>query len=171
VRRNFVERRVTATCVRGIVVPMNRTRSVVLNSLALLLLVSGASVPEMKAQTQGTFRGEVIAAPRGERAAGLLYLKGADGNVRRVVVQRAAIVYDATVPAKEREKPAKNALTPGMEVRVTALVDSESGEWTASRVEVISRHAVEFEEQYGDDEKAPDEVNSERNGSGAARTI
>jgi hypothetical protein len=150
---------------------MNGTRSLALNSLIVLLLVSGASVPEMKAQTQGTFRGEVIAAPRGERTAGLLYLKGPDGNVRRVVVVRAAIVYDSAVPAKERQKPAKSALAPGIEVRVTALVDSESGEWTASRVEVISSHAVEFDEDYGEDGNAPDEVNSQRSGAGTARTI
>jgi len=161
----------------SIVLRMMRTRlqtklQIVLTGLiALLLLGSGASVPEMRAETQGTFRGEVVAAPRGERAKGLLYLKGHDGNVRRVVVVRAAIVYDAAVPAGDRAKPAKLALTPGVEVRVTALVDADSGEWTASRVEVIANHAAEFEDEYGEDGNSPDEVTSPGNPVADTRTI
>jgi hypothetical protein len=125
-----------------------------LNTLvALLLLTAG-----LWAETQGTFRGEVVSPPQGERSAGLLYLMGHDGNVRRVVVAQAAIVYDATVPSGERVKSARKALTPGTEVRVTALVDAKSGEWTASRVEVIAHHAAQFEDDYGEDGNAPDEV-------------
>jgi len=137
---------------------------------AVVMLVSGAFISEVRAETQGTFRGEVVAGPRGERATGLLYLKGRDGNVRRVVVVRAAIVYDAAVPAGEREKPARMALSPGAEVRVTALVDANSGEWTASRVEVISNHSVKVDDDDSD-ENAPDEVNSQRNEMTDLRTI
>lgn len=141
------------------------------SSIALLLFVSGSFAPSMRAETQGTFRGEVVAAPHGERAAGLLYLKGRDGNVRRVVVQRAAVVYDATVPAGEREKSARMSLRPGAEVRVTALVDARSGEWTASRVEVIASHTVELDEDNNEDGNVPDEVTSHGNNPTDARTI
>jgi hypothetical protein len=143
----------------------------VLTSLIAVLLVSGAQLPEMRADTQGTFRGQVVAAPRGERSAGLLYLKGHDGNVRRVVVVRAAVVYDAAVPVGERKKSAKLALTPGAEVRVTALVDADSGEWTASRVEVIANHAADFEDDYDEDAGPPDEVTVPRNPVVDRRTI
>lgn len=122
--------------------------------LAVLLLASG-----LWAETQGTFRGEVVRPPEGERsAAGLLYLMGHDGNVRRVIVAQAAIVYDPEVPIAERNRPARQALVPGTEVRVTALVDAKSGEWTASRVEVIAHHSAHFEDDYGDDGNGPDEV-------------
>jgi len=109
------------------------------------------------AQTPGSFRGEVVRPPRNEHSAGLLYLMGADGNVRRVIVSRAAIDYDSTVPAGERKQSAKKALVPGTEVRVTALLDADSGEWTASRVEVIAHHAARFEDDYPEDGKRDDE--------------
>ncbi len=113
----------------------------------------------------------MVSPPRGE-AHGLLYLMGRDGNVRRVVVARAAIVYDATVPRGARQRPARRALVPGTEVRVTALVDASSGEWTASRVEVIANHAGEFEDDYGDDDIAgPDQVTAPRETPATARTL
>ena len=129
-----------------------------LNLFMALLLFASAG---LAAKTQGTFRGEVVAAPRGEPASGLIYMMGRDGYVRRVVLARAAVVYDSAVPDRERKQPAQRALIPGTEVRVTALVDANSGEWTASRVEVISNHAARFEDDYGEDGSAPDEVNSQ----------
>jgi hypothetical protein len=118
-----------------------------LSLVAVLLLASG-----LWAETQGTFRGEVVRPPHGERSAGLLYLMGRDGNVRRVVVARAAIVYDASVPSRERRKPAGRALTPG--------------------TEVIANHAGEFEDDYGDDSSGtPDQVTAPREITMATRTL
>jgi len=97
------------------------------------------------------FLGEVVPSPRGAWAGGAIYLMGHDGYVRRVIVKRAVIVYDARVPAVDRVKPARKALVPGAELRVIASVDSKNGEWTASRVEVIKRHAADFEVD-GDEE-------------------
>ncbi len=138
-----------------------------LSLIAVLLLASG-----LRAETQGTFRGEVVNPPHGERSAGLLYLRGRDGNVRRVIVARAAIVYDAAVPSSERRQPAVRVLLPGTEVRVTALVDADSGEWTASRVEVITNHAGKFDDDYGEDgSNAPDKVTAPREPMLDSRTI
>ena len=134
--------------------------------IVMLLLASG-----LWAETHGTFRGEVVQAPSGEWSSGLLYLLGRDGNVRRVVVARAAIVYDSAVPIKERRQPAGKALVPGVEVRVTALVDAASGEWTASRVEVIANHAGEFEDDYGEDGTAPNQVTAPSEITVDSRTI
>lgn len=137
------------------------------SGIAVLLLASG-----LWAETQGTFRGEVVRGPRGERSANLLYLMGRDGNVRRVIVTQAAIVYDSAVPTGERVRPARQSLVPGTEVRVTALVDATSGEWTASRVEVIAHHAAEFEDDYGGDGRGgPDEVTSPNVAAVASHTI
>jgi hypothetical protein len=134
--------------------------------ITVFLLASG-----LWAEMQGTFRGEVVSAPRGEWSSGLLYLMGRDGNVRRVVVARAAIVYDAAVPSGERRQPAGKALVPGTEVRVTALVDANSGEWTASRVEVIAHHAGEFEDDYGEDGNGPNQVTAPGEATVDLRTI
>jgi hypothetical protein len=134
--------------------------------IAMVMLASG-----LWAETQGTFRGEVVRAPRGEWSSGLLYLMGRDGNVRRVVVARAAVVYDSAVPTSERRQPAGKALIPGAEIRVTALVDAASGEWTASRVEVIANHAGEFEDDYGEDGAAPNQVTAPSETTVDSRTI
>jgi hypothetical protein len=161
---NFAALRLTGDPVTRIVLRMKRMG--LYSVLAVLLLASG-----LWAETQGTFRGEVVRPPEGERSAGLLYLLGHDGNVRRVIVAQATIVYDPEVPIGERSRPARQALVPGTEVRVTALVDAKSGEWTASRVEVIAHHAAQFEDDYGDGD-GPDEVTGPRENSVASsRTI
>jgi len=137
-----------------------------LNSfVAVLVLTSG-----LWAGAQGTFRGEVVRPPRGERSAGLLYLMGRDGNVRRVILARAAVVYDPGVPSGDRRQSARKSLVPGAEVRVTALVDAESGEWTASRVEVISHHAAEVDDD-GDEGNLPDDVTTPKETTIPRRTI
>lgn len=109
--------------------------------------------------------------PRGERSIGLLYLMGRDGNVRRVVVGRAAVVYDPAVPSGDRVQSARRALVPGAEVRVTALVDAKSGEWTASRVEVIAHHGSDSDDDQDDSTTEPDEVTAPKDTSVASRTI
>jgi hypothetical protein len=135
--------------------------------IAIVLLASG-----LRAETQGTFRGEVIQPPRAERSSGMLYLKGRDGNVLRVVMERAEVVYDAAVGAGKRQQPARKALIPGTEIRVTAMVDDATGEWTASRVDVIEGHSSEFEDDYGPDGTGgPDQVTAPRGPTVDARTI
>lgn len=96
---------------------------------------------------------------------------GRDGNVRRVVVKTAAVVYDSTVPTKERQQSARKSLVPGAEVRVTALVDAKSGEWTASRVEVIAHHSTEFDDDSDEDGTTPDEVTTPQDATSDMRTI
>jgi hypothetical protein len=139
--------------------------------IALMLFSSGLLTSELRAKSLGTFRGEVVRPPQGESSVGLLYLMGHDGNVRRVIVARAAIVYAESVPTGDRLKPARQALTPGSEVRVTALVDAKSGEWTASKVEVIAHHDAELEDDTAEDEAVPDEITTPRDTVVASRTI
>jgi hypothetical protein len=55
---------------------------------------------------------------------------------RRVDVSHASVTYDDGVPTETRVPRAKDALTAGAEVRVTAEQSSD-GEWTASRVEIL----------------------------------
>ncbi len=75
-------------------------------------------------------------------------------------------------PSRERRQPAGKALVPGTEVRVTALVDANSGEWTASRVEVIADHAAQFEDDYGDGSATPpDQVTAPSGIAMATRTL
>jgi hypothetical protein len=121
--------------------------------MALLLLSTG-----LWAETQGTFQGDLVEAPQGKQSAEMIYVQGHDGNVRSVVVTHARIGYDEANASANHGGPTIIALLPGTEVRVTAEMDAQSGEWTASRVEVIPGHAAAFEDDYGDDGRGPDPV-------------
>lgn len=129
---------------------MNRQLWYSLISAMVLLLTSG-----LWAQTEGTFHGELVAAPQVKQSGETIYLSGRDGKVRSVEISHAVVEYDDAVAAADRTAPAANALLPGTDVRVTALMDPKSGEWTASEVEVIPHHAAQFEDDYGVDGTGP----------------
>ncbi len=89
------------------------------------------------ADTPGTFRGVVIHGP--EITPGWMYLKGANGQVRRVGIDKAQVVYTDGVPASERHKVPSESIATGAEVRVTAQQDKD-GEWRATRIEILRLH-------------------------------
>ena len=68
-----------------------------------------------------------------------MYLKSANGQVRRVGISRAQVVYAEGVPARERQKQPAMSIATGAEVRVTANQD-DNGEWRASKIEILSLH-------------------------------
>lgn len=129
---------------------------------AVLLLMSPVAPARGAHKTvaaEGTLMGEIVAAPEPQSAAGVLYLRNGEGYVLRVVAAKASVSYDAGMqrPAEKRV-PARRALVPGTEVKVSALLDEKSGEWTASRVVVTAMHAptpvqteVDDEDDDGDD--------------------
>ncbi len=102
--------------------------------LLLLLLTSALFV---SADTPGIFRGVVIHGP--DMTPGWMYLKSANGQVRRVSISRAKVVYTESVPEKERHKVPEESIVTGADVRVTAEQD-EKGEWRATKIEIISLH-------------------------------
>ena len=112
--------------------------------LALVVTAPGAPATEAKPElppepAAGILRGELVSGPRAERAPGVLFLRGDDGNVLRVSIARAEVVYEAPAPGRaEHRMPARLALVPGAEVVVTALLDAASGDWNASRVEILA---------------------------------
>ena len=102
--------------------------------LAFLLVASS-----MWADTPGTFRGVVIHGP--DMTPGWMYMRGANGQVRRVGISRAQVVYSEAVPAGERQKMPALSIGSGAEVRVTAQLD-KNGEWRATRIEILSLHGA-----------------------------
>jgi hypothetical protein len=141
-------------------------RTVWCSLIAVLVLSSG-----LWAQSEGTFRGELVRAPQGKWTGLEIYVKGSDGSVRLVMLTHAIVEYDDGVAAADRREPAAQALVPGTEVRVTALFDAQSEEWTASCVEVILHHAAKFEDDYRETEKGVDPVNASSTPSIDTRTI
>lgn len=89
------------------------------------------------AGTPGTFRGVVIHGPG--MVPGWMFLKSANGQVRRVAISRAQVVYADGVPVSERQKTPELSIVTGADVRVTAEQDGR-GEWRAIRVEILSLH-------------------------------
>ncbi len=101
---------------------------------AAVLLITAAL---LWADTPGIFRGVVIHGP--DMTPGWMYLKSANGQVRRVGISRAKVVYTDSVPEKERRKMPEESIVTGADVRVTAEQD-QKGEWRATRIEIISLH-------------------------------
>jgi hypothetical protein len=102
---------------------------------ATALLVFAAS---LFAATPGTFRGIVITGP--DHEPGWIMVKGANGQMRRVKIASAEVVYAESVPSKERHKSPQESIIHGAEVRVTADQD-EKGEWRAQRIEILKLKA------------------------------
>ena len=91
------------------------------------------------ADTPGIFRGVVIHGP--DITPGWMYLKSANGQVRRVAIEKAQIVYADGIPTTERHKVPAESIATGAEVRVTAQQD-KNGEWRATKVEILSPHGA-----------------------------
>jgi hypothetical protein len=134
--------------------------------LAVLLLSSG-----LRAQSEGTFHGELVCASQGTQTGLEIYLKGPDGNVRLVMLTHAIVEYSDEVAAADRRESAAQALVPGTDVRVTALFDAQTEEWTASSVEVILHYAAKFEDDYREADKGIDPVDASSTPSIDTRTI
>jgi hypothetical protein len=110
-------------------------RKLALPTVVAVLLISTLMT---RAQTPGTFRGVVIHGP--EITPGWMFLKSPNGQVRRVGISRAEVVYTEGVPAKERQKQPASSIATGADVRVTAEQD-KNGEWRAIRIEILGLHA------------------------------
>lgn len=93
----------------------------------LLLLLLGAA-----AAVIGVFEGELLASPQ----AGWLYVKGANGFVRRVELGTATVTYGSSVPLEARSGTAAEHLQKGTRVRVTAQ-PRDDGEWRARQIELL----------------------------------
>ncbi len=109
-------------------------RKLVLPSAAVVVLMMCAL---LWGDTPGIFRGVVIHGP--DMTPGWMYLQSANGQVRRVGISRAQVVYAESVPAKERQKMPALSIVSGADVRVTAQQD-KNGEWRATRIEILSLH-------------------------------
>ncbi len=104
-------------------------------SLLVAALAALLSLPFLVHATPGTFRGVVVHGPDIE--PGWIIVKSPNGNVRKVGITRAKVVYSDLVPARKRVRQPETALATGVELRITADQDS-NGEWRASKIEILS---------------------------------
>jgi hypothetical protein len=108
-------------------------RHVLPTATALLFIAAS-----LWAATPGTFRGIVITGP--DHDPGWIMVKGANGQMRRVKIASAQVVYAETVPSRERQQKPESSIVHGAEIRVTADQD-ENGEWRAQRIEILKLKA------------------------------
>ena len=92
----------------------------------------------LSAGTPGSFRGTIVEGPHDATGKNWIYVQSRNGMARRVDISHARVSYDESVPADARSPKPEDALTAGVEVRVTAEQGSD-GEWRASRVEILKR--------------------------------
>ncbi len=104
-----------------------------LTASSLVLIVAS-----LWAATPGTFRGVVILGP--DHEPGWIMVQGANGQMRRVRINEAQVVYAESVPSKDRQQKPELSIVHGTEVRVTADQD-ENGEWRAHKVEILKLKA------------------------------
>lgn len=107
---------------------MRRVSLAVAASLLLSLL------PTILFATTGSFRGIIVRGP--DDNPGWIWVKGANGQLRKVGVNGAHVVYGEAVPRSEREHQPEMSIKSGAEVRITADQDGD-GEWRASKIEIL----------------------------------
>ncbi len=108
-------------------------RWVALPVLLLLMLAAGG------AATLGEFRGKIVNPPYQPEpvsAPPCIYVLGRNHLVRKVVIQKAEVVYAASVPTEERRPHPATSLLEGAEVRVTAT-QGKDGNWQDKQVEIL----------------------------------
>ena len=91
-------------------------------------------LPLLVSATAGSFRGVIVRGP--DDNPGWIWVKGANGQLRKVGIAKATVVYDTAVPRGDRERQPELSMKSGAEVRVTADQDGD-GEWRASKVEIL----------------------------------
>jgi len=106
--------------------------------VAAALLIS--FLPAVLSATSGSFRGVIVRGP--DDNPGWIWVKGANGMLRKVGVNHARVVYDSAVPQIDRERQPALSMKSGAEVRITADQDRD-GEWRASKVEILKIKSAE----------------------------
>src|SRR5689334_8379109 len=104
---------------------------------AVLLL---ALLPTLLHAVPGSFRGVIVRGP--DTHPGWIWVKGANGMLRKVGVEGARVVYDTAVPDGDRERQPELSIKSGAEIRVTANQDND-GEWRASKIEILKIKSAE----------------------------
>ena len=78
--------------------------------------------------TPGSFRGVIVRVQ--DDNPGWIWVKSANGQLRKVGIEGASVVYDDAVPRGSRERQPEMSMKSGAEVRITANQDG-NGEWRA----------------------------------------
>jgi hypothetical protein len=96
---------------------------------SVLLLPLYASTPAM-------FRGRVVELADQPKRAGLIFVMGRNGSLRKVHISDARVEYADGMPAKFRKTEPSESLVQGAEIRVEAEEES-AGLWRAHSIEIL----------------------------------
>ena len=99
-------------------------------ALAIALLVPAyASTPAM-------FRGRVVEIADQPKQAGIVFVMGRNGSLRKVQVGEARVEYADGMPDKFRKPQPSDSLVQGADIRVEAEEQS-AGLWRARSIEIL----------------------------------
>lgn len=96
---------------------------------AVLLLPLYASAPAM-------FRGRVVEIADQPKQAGLIFVMGRNGSLRKVQIGEARVEYADGIPAKFRKPAPSESLVQGADIRVEAE-EAPAGLWRARSIEIL----------------------------------
>jgi hypothetical protein len=109
--------------------PLCASKKLMLAALLFALALAAPGEP-----TSGLFKGKLV---REHCSPATVYVQARNGSLRKVNVGRAQITYSREVAAAKRDPDPADGLRRANQVLVTAVQD-DAGEWTASRIEILS---------------------------------
>ena len=104
-------------------------RGFILSVLSVLVLPLYASAPAM-------FRGRVVEIADQPKQAGIVFVMGRNGSLRKVQVGQARVEYGDAIPEKFRKTEPSDSLVQGADVRVEAD-EASAGLWRARSIEIL----------------------------------
>ena|ERR1051325_8413926 len=99
-------------------------------------LILGFLLLPMYASTPAMFRGRVVELADQPKRAGMIFVMGRNGSLRKVHVSNARVQYADEMPAKFRKAEPSESLVQGAEIRVEAEEES-AGLWRARSIEIL----------------------------------
>jgi hypothetical protein len=94
-----------------------------------LLLPAYASTPAM-------FRGRVVELADQPKTAGMIFVMGRNGSLRKVQIGQARVEYADGMPQRFRKSEPSNSLVQGADIRVEAE-EASAGLWRARSIEIL----------------------------------
>ena len=106
-----------------------------MRSCSTLLAILLTLMP-LYASTPAMFRGRVVEIADQPKQAGLIFVMGRNGSLRKVQIGDAHVEYSGSVPGKFRKQVPSDSLVQGADIRVEAE-EASAGLWRAHSIEIL----------------------------------
>ena len=104
--------------------------------MLLRTLIFGLLLLPLYASTPAMFRGRVVEIADQPKQAGMIFVLGPNGSLRKVQIGQARVTYADAMPEKFRKPEPQKSLVQGADVRVEAE-EASAGLWRARSIEIL----------------------------------